>query len=165
MINDTLPITFGVELEMVFAFHESLLQAYLSKTNSDAAIVKDIIPSERTYLNQRPLVYKMTRPQYVSWGLTGTARSPHSKQSSDGKFRAYEDEPLHVANKLLPSQVAYVHYGQKKATRFDQWHLTNDASLTGADKQTLLRKLKDRIPNLDAANDCKLNHNPNTPGL
>jgi hypothetical protein len=65
MINDTLPITFGVELEMVFAFYETLLQAYLDMDNSGATIVKDIIPSERD-LSRPPTQYALTRPEYIA---------------------------------------------------------------------------------------------------
>jgi len=157
MINDTLPITFGVELEMVFAFYETLLQAYLDMDNSGATIVKDIIPSERRHLSRPPTQYALTRPEYISWGLTGIAKHPVSIQSRNGNFRTYGDEPLHVAHQLLPAKTAYVHDDRKKATRFTQWHLTNDLSLTGVDKDTLIQKLGDRIPDINAAQNCKLN--------
>ncbi|KAI9876784.1 MAG: hypothetical protein M1830_005710 [Pleopsidium flavum] len=153
MINDTLPLSFGVELEMVFTFHETLLQAYLNKNNNGVTIVKDINASERRHLNRPPTQYLLTRPEYLSWGLTGTAEHPGAIQSRNGQFRTYGDEPLHVAHQLLPGKTAYVHDDRKKAIRFVEWHLTNDRSLTGVDKDTLIQKLRDRIADIKAAND------------
>jgi len=154
MANTALPLTFGVELELVFAFHESLLQTHLDAGHPGAPIIKNLTPAQRIYLNQAPTEYLNAIRSYASWALTGSSSSPAAKSSADGTVRTYGDEPLHLANGVLPAQLAYVHRVPDKARDFARWHLTNDSSLIGVDKQTLRRKLGDRIPGVDAASNC-----------
>ena len=52
MINETFDMTFGVEFEMVLAFHEKLLHKHLQDTQNHSKIVKDIPKNVRRELYQ-----------------------------------------------------------------------------------------------------------------
>lgn len=156
MADIDFPLTFSVEFELVFTFHESLLQAHLNAAHPGAAIVKNLTPAHRIDLNQVSTHYLNTIGSYASWALTGSSTSRAAKRSIDGTIRTYGDEPLHVANGVLPGQLACVYQGADQARDFTLWELSHNPNLIGVDKQTLQRKLGDRIPDLTAANKCTL---------
>lgn len=147
-------LTFGVELECVFGFHESLLVEHLKTLNVAAsAIVKDLTDDMRLDFRRCRMDYMVTRRQYLSWALTSPVPLlPSGEQTPTGlrleKFgcRPYADEILHVALPLLPAGTDFqslVYQGKRDA--FSQWHVCEDTSIMGADKKTLVASLGDRI--------------------
>ena len=160
MINSTFQVTFGIEVECILAFHESLLRGHLNDTNSDSRIIKDIPDGIRQKLNQVPQRYldddrgrhDESRKQYHGWALT--TPTTYSKDGDDGKFqeimdvnlekygyRAYGGEVLHIAQKILPDGVE-IHDSFNKNTDFSHWHLTHEHGLVGASKENLMQRLK-----------------------
>jgi len=155
MADIDLPLAFSIKIELVFAFHEALLQAHLNTSHPGVSIVKNLTPAQCIDLNQAPTRFLSTNKSYASWALTGSSSSRVAKSSTDGTISTYGDEPLHVANGVLPGRLAYVYQGPDQTRDFTPWHLFNNSSLTGVDKETLRRKLGDRIPDLKVANNCK----------
>lgn len=94
-------LTFGVELEGIFAFHQSKIQAHLKPTLPHARLVKDLTTDQRRGLRQA----KYPRQVYQSWALANAGDNPmtaeHSVEHESGRIRAYQDEPLSIAKSLL----------------------------------------------------------------
>lgn len=155
MLNEEYQVTFGVELECVFGFHESLLQQHIDRTDSDSRIIKDIPEDVRQEFRQGPEMYRQTRPCYIGWALTGPTAFPSARDDPQGLgwferarqefgYRPYGDEILQLAQGILGPTVD-VHRGRRKRQDFNRWHLTVDTSLVGATKEELQSNLGDRI--------------------
>ena len=164
MINSTFQVTFGIEIECILAFHETLLEDHLANAGTDSKIIKDIPEDVRRKLNQTSQHYldedtrqrDHSRQKYMGWGLTTpTAYSAqHDNNSFQEHFeihlskygyRAYGGEILHVAQALLPKEVE-IHdsfHSEKPYTDFSRWHLTHDRSLVGVDKNDLMQRLNE----------------------
>ena len=154
MIDENIPITFGVELELVFAFHEDLLRAYLNSINDNSLVVKDFSEEDRVAMRKQLNVGYTDRQRYMGWGLTGQTQHPLVGWNSRHLLRTYGDGPMQIAREILPSMLYNidVHFDQAKQTNFSRWHLTYDSSVLGVDKATLLAKLGARI---ESVKDCK----------
>ena len=160
MINSSFQVTFGIEVECILAFHESLLRKHLNNTSSNSEIIKDIPEDVRRKLNQIPENYQdydmgrhdTSRQRYLGWALTTPTSYPD--EGAIGRcqelmdlhlerygYRAYGGEILHVAQQLLPDGVE-VHDSFKKYTDFSHWHLTHERGLVGADKENLMQRLE-----------------------
>lgn len=148
-----LKFTFGVELECVFAFHESLLTDHLKSINSGTTIVKDLTDEMRLDFRRCHIKYFPTRPMYMGWGLTSDVPrlasgevTPIGLRLKKFQCRPYADEILQLVLPLLPpgTDVQSIVYQGKRET-FSQWHICEDTSIMGADKKTLLANLGDRI--------------------
>lgn len=149
-----LKLSFGVELECVFGFHESLLIEHLKTLNVAAsAIVKDLTDDMRRDFRRCRMDYMVTRRQYLGWALTSPVpllssgeQTPTGMRLDKYGCRPYADEILQVALPLLPAGTDFqsLVYQGKRDT-FSQWHVCEDTSIMGADKQTLVASLGDRI--------------------
>ncbi|KAF2099366.1 hypothetical protein NA57DRAFT_74867 [Rhizodiscina lignyota] len=150
-------LTFGVELEFVFLFHEDLLLGYLREHFKTSAIVKDVSWEEELMLRQ-----KLHRSiPYNSWALTDAGDNPTTVKPSfcsstekqltsiSGKrttvpasIRAYHTEPLHILHGLLSSALqqrfdVFHSDDWSKKDRYEAWTITDDISLSGTDKRTM----------------------------
>ena len=161
MINSAFQVTFGIEVECILAFHETLLHDQLAASKSQAKIIKDIPDETRQNLNQVSQHYldedtrqhDTSRQKYMGWALTTpTAYPPErdnirfqrqfDKHLTEYGYRAYGGEILHVAQNLLPAGVRAhdsFHSGNKY-TDFSHWHLTHERGLVGVDKEELTRQ-------------------------
>lgn len=72
MINDQMQVTFGIEFESVFAFHQSLLRKRLENIRDNPAIIQDITEDHRIALGTGGLHDMKSRP-YMGWALTSEA--------------------------------------------------------------------------------------------
>lgn len=160
MINEDFQITFGVELELVFTFHEDLLRAYLNSIHDNSHIVKDFSEEDRATMAKQLDVGWYDRPRYMGWGLTGQIQHPLVGWNSSRLLRTYGDEPMQIAREVLRKKLydVGVHFDQAKQKDFSRWHLTYDSSLVGVDKATLQAQLGARIK---SAANCKFS--PRTP--
>ena len=152
MINESFPVTFGVELEAILAFHESLLRQHLHNTGSAAEIIKDIPQDVRTELRQVTTQNMLTRPEYMSWALTTPTaydmNSPdhqlqefHDRHLAKHGYRGYAGEILTLAKTFLPQSVEVHDSWMQKYANFAKWHITQDRSLVGVPKDELRRQL------------------------
>lgn len=149
----TLPLTFGIELEAIFAFHERRLQNHLERHHPDTNIVKDI--SAQFWRSDK----------YTSWTLQDADKNPTTQGPIDehcderSRLRDYHDEPLQLARDVIcqatGSQNTRVHYDANytKQTDYSAWSISNDSSLNGLTKLAMIEAFNDRIPTLDAANN------------
>ncbi|MDI1491253.1 MAG: hypothetical protein OHK93_002461 [Ramalina farinacea] len=164
MSSESSPLTFGVEIEHVFAFHQSLLQAHLDDTKDTSSIVKEIDEETRRGMRLVPLRYLATRKLYNGWGLTGPTSYPSGEAESSYQekfeeqlqnygYRGYGNEPLHVAQKALSEKTIFtesalgvhVHDSfKRKPTDFGKWQLVNDVSLLGLPRDDLAAALEDK---------------------
>lgn len=173
MINSTFQVTFGIEVECILAFHETVLRNYLIRTNTHSKIIKDIPEEVRRKLNQVSRHYvdedtrygDTSRQMYMGWGLTTPTHYPPERDNMQFQdlfdahrdkygYRAYGGEILHAAQTLLPDGVA-VHdsfNGGIKYTDFSHWHLTHERGLVGADRGTLMQRL-DKLSKAKAPGD------------
>ena len=162
MINSTFQVTFGVEIECILAFHETLLREHLAATNTNSKIIKTI-PDDvqrklnqvsRQYLDEDARQHNTSRQKYMGWGLTTPTDYPaecndngfqelFDMHLSEYGYRAYGGEILHIAQALLPQGVE-IHdffHSKKTYTDFSHWHLTHERSLNGVDKKNLTQQL------------------------
>ncbi len=148
MKNEGFDVTFGVEVEAILAFHESLLQAHLNTTDTTCTIIKDLPEDARRDLCIAQPEYLLSRPKYMGWGLTTPTKYPTShreykfQQHFDDNVqkhgcRGYGGEILHLAHNILPQGVRIHHSFTEKFDNFNSWHITHERSLVGVDKSVL----------------------------
>lgn len=154
MINSTFQVTFGIEIEAVLAFNQSLLQNHLDSIGSPSKIIKDIPDTARRDLNQASSQYLATREKWMSWALTTpTAYSPGMSEMRMQEhfeeillkygYRGYGGEILDLAQSLLPEGVrVHDHFGKNKYDDFSHWHLTHDRGVYGVGKERLADQLR-----------------------
>ena len=142
MAATPLQLTFGVEFECVFAFHEPLLQQHLDKVHDSSKIIKTISEAARVKLNRAPQRHLTTRRTYNSWGLTSPTQYPYGDEElgfqdsaeehrQEYGYRGYGNEVLYIAHSILPSGVAVHDSFARKREDFSTWHLANDTTLVG----------------------------------
>lgn len=153
MASAGLKLSFGVEFECVFTFHESLLTDHLKSTNTSTEIVKDLTDEMRRDFRRCVIDYLPTRPQYMGWALTSPVplllsgeKTPTGERLDKFGCRPYVDEILHVALPLLPPNTDFhsLLYSGKRDT-FSRWHVCEDTSIMGVSQKTLLANFGDRI--------------------
>ncbi|KAI4123799.1 MAG: hypothetical protein LQ347_006016, partial [Umbilicaria vellea] len=102
MINEDFDITYGVELELVFAFRQDLLQGYLDSVSDSSMIIKDLPDGDRDYMANQYFGYS-GRPEYMGWGLTTRIAHPLIGYNVWRQIRTYGDEPMQIARDQFPS--------------------------------------------------------------
>ena len=147
MINETFDMTFGVEFEMVLAFHEEILRKHLQDTRNHSKIVKDIHVDVRRELYQACPQYRHLDDMYMGWGLTeaGFYDSPDDEGSCLEReqlkkfgYRGYANEILTLAENLLQEWIAVHQSLSRYKGPYTSWHVTRDGSLFGVTKEVLL---------------------------
>ena len=157
-INSGYELTFGVELEMVYAFHHRLLKDVLDRdpVTEGIQIHKSLPWDLRRQLNQTTHNYGGPQRVYMGWALGWESDSPSARFIKTRRLpgilndvvSTYGIEPLKIAADILLSACdpnVQVHEGEDKHLDYSEWHLTNDRSITGVDGSTLLSRLADRI--------------------
>lgn len=147
-------LSFGLEIECVFAFHESLLGDLLARLRPGARIIKEI-PCEREPLFRR----NRGDDRHRSWAIAPA--DEHSSPPECGlvdlggdSCHAYTDEPLTLAREVIQKvhflRDVSVHASLSKQSSYPTWSLQNDSSISGLTKQDLALRFSDRIiePNL-----------------
>lgn len=161
MPYQALDLTFGIEVEFILAFDEPMLQQQLDRAGDTSRIVKDLTEEQRIKLRTSGLSYAHTRRQYMGWALTSEVEpssagrpipriDPYVNAHREFGFRAYEDEISYVAQSLLPGppDVQSIRKDGKRVD-FSRWYISDDASLLGVDKSTLIENLGGRVKNID----------------
>lgn len=161
MPYQALDLTFGIEIEFILAFDEQLLQQQLDRAGDTSRIVKDLTEEQRIKLRTGGSTYAHTRRQYMGWALTSEVEPPSAGRPIPGidpyidahrefGFRAYADEISYVAQSLLPGppDVQSIRRHGKRVD-FSRWHVSDDRSLLGVDKPTLIENLGDRVTNIN----------------
>ncbi|TLD25985.1 putative amidoligase enzyme [Venturia nashicola] len=147
-------LTFGIELEGIFAFHQDRLQAHLTSKLPHANIVKDLNDDQRTSLRQA----KYPRQVYQSWALANAGKNSMTAETSvehdEGRIRAYKDEPLHVAKELLKTMeqgkgiFLWNPEDHAKPEVYDKrWILTADQSLESLKEEEKILAFPAKIKN------------------
>jgi hypothetical protein len=135
LINDD-SLTFGVELEFVFAFHQDELQ--LGETNGDQdKIEKDLsyFVREGTPFTVIPLT-ELPQHVYNSWGINPGGKPP---------TRPYHKEPQNSLGRRLRQQCPAIEFlihdtlsmTQKTTQGYLNWQLLRDPSVCGVGSQNI----------------------------
>lgn len=154
-------LTFGVEVEFILAFEESMLQEQLDRAGDASKIVKDLTEEHRTKLRTGGTAYAHTRCKYKGWALTSEVEppsagrlapqiDPYVEAHKEFGFRAYADEISYVAQALLPGppDVQSIRKDGKRVD-FSRWYISDDPSLLGVDKPTMISSFGSRVPDVD----------------
>ncbi len=162
MAYQEMDLSFGVEVECLLAFHESLLQGALDRLGDNSKIIKDLMEDERVKLRTSGVIYSLTRPKHMGWALTSHVESPADYRSVRGfdpyedthrelGFRPYADEVSHIAQQLLPGppDVQSIRMDGKRA-EFSTWYVSDDLSLMGVEKETMKAEVGDRITDVNS---------------
>jgi hypothetical protein len=130
------PLTFGIEIEGIFAFHQSRLEKHLSSTIPTSTIIKTLNPAQEQGLRQ---VHYPQHP-YNSWAISNAGENDMTIKASvehgAGSIRAYKDEPLHLVKEVLLStscaEDVMIHnpVDHSKPEEYTRWMVTSDHSLT-----------------------------------
>lgn len=161
MPYQALNLTFGIELEFILAFEESLLQEQLDRTGDPSRIVKDLTEEHRTKLRTGGTAYAHIRRQYKGWALTSEVEpssadrptpqiNPYVEAHREFGFRAYADEISYIAQALLPGppDVQSIRKDGKRVD-FSRWYISDDPSLLGVDKPTIIANFGNRVIDVD----------------
>lgn len=164
---------FGVELELVFAFHEDLLVEVLGKRHlSRDHIIKKIPSKTKNAIGLRhhgdPPLYLHTRPGHRGWVLRiDQAESLKDWQGIDendhranvvGVYRTYWTEPLYIVQNILRRLKNYTidveisKESYSETGSYSEWKVVNDYSLVPAGKAEMKGSLKDRIHEREVIN-------------
>ena len=117
-INSDYELVFGVELDMIFVFHEMLLIQEVRKAegnfnafNADLAgerarlIEKSIEEADRVKMAHSATQRRGSTPQYQGWGIrvkpTRELDSIKNSSAGDDGVRTYGDEPMRIAKEVL----------------------------------------------------------------
>lgn len=156
-----LSLTFGIELETIFAFKADRLQSHLDKHRPDTMVIRNISSTEEPSLRQKHYQHL----GYTSWALSDALENPTTVEPSvqHGKTglrcRVYMDEPLYLAREVLAevtgrgSISVYHSDNYSKPSEYKDWTISGDPSITGLSKPDMVHILGDKIMNLDAAEE------------
>ncbi|RDW84657.1 hypothetical protein BP6252_02247 [Coleophoma cylindrospora] len=127
-------IRFGIELEFVHAFHETLLRAQMDQKNDLRKIVKDVTSvANRLRFTPQLEDSNIPRPRYSSWGL-------QRQQIFATEIAPYTDEPMSIletelkVTNLIPTKVfGFIRQDLKTADLYNErhWIITNDPTVVG----------------------------------
>ncbi|KAK3062859.1 hypothetical protein LTS18_003224, partial [Coniosporium uncinatum] len=144
--QEELPLTFGVELEGIFAFTENL-RAHLDRQYPAAQIVKEPLPEEIRGFSSRDY----PKLCYNSWVIANDGSHPLTIEPlSHSGCRAYRDEPLQLAHDLLANvpgrENCFVQHedDHAKPTSYHDWSISSDHSLVALTKDELRAVLDKR---------------------
>jgi hypothetical protein len=133
----TTPLSFGVELELLLSFHSSLLFPHLHPSTT---LLKSLPPTTLSTLVASGYESSVT---HLSWAVSGP--EPDS-------IRAYEDEPLKLAQSLVTSapgfedtRVFFETSYKAKHVDYDAWTIVGDPSLQSLSKTEMLSAFLERI--------------------
>lgn len=160
MPYQALDLTFGIEVEFILGFEESMLQEQLEGAGDASRIVKDLTEEHRTKL-RTGTAYALTRRQYKGWALTSKVEplsagrpapqiDPYLEAHREFGFRAYADEVSYIAQALLtgPPDVQSICKDGKRVD-VSRRYLSDDQSLLRVDKSTILASLGNRVIDVD----------------
>ena len=155
MAYTKLPLTFGIEIETIFLFHEDRLQQVLDTYSPPAEIVRQHSEAHLTGLRHKAYI----NFPYNSWGIRASDGHEDTVKPtvSDnvGEYRAYKDEPLRVVQNLVAAipgrENVSVHYRYEKQDKYDDWSINSDGTLYGLTKEEMVKTFSDRVPSLQIA--------------
>ncbi|KAI5462803.1 putative amidoligase enzyme-domain-containing protein [Mariannaea sp. PMI_226] len=139
-------LRFGVELEVVFAFHQNHFREWHGPGVRYPVVVKPAelkglgLPESDGGVGARKMVYD-------SWHL----QDEEASQDGARIIRQYSDEPLLIARNILdPNGTKDItlipHYQSLEEAEYKRWYITADPTLRG-DRKRMNMELQDRITN------------------
>jgi hypothetical protein len=156
--SSTSPLTFGIEIEGIFAFHQEKLVEHIQTHLPSASIIKPLNPDQRKSFRQKAYPDQL----YQSWALANADESSMTAEASlshqAGRLRAYQDEPLHIAKVLLSStecgkrMLLHNPANHSKPDEYKSWILTSDHSLVGLANHEKTPAFPRKIPSSEVDN-------------
>jgi hypothetical protein len=143
---DQTPRSYGVEIEMVFAFHEKQLS--LGRTNGVLDKIEkgvDLLIKET-----RPFsIIPMPNREYNSWGIVrgDSGLGPYDREPQDIVANIL-DQKCRLQTNLLIAGTLYAK--DKKADSYNDWLVTTDHSVCGVGSQNIPKWLPNRVPGASA---------------
>jgi hypothetical protein len=136
-------LTYGVELEFVFAFHEDELMAVLDRDEygGRCALSKRMsyFDRENPVFTRIPLTETPNRV-YNSWGITYRDRATKGRVTVP-----YQTEPMMIVGTKLSKKCPYLQYqimdvmteNDKIKDLYNQWIVTRDCSVCGVGSENI----------------------------
>ena len=139
MASRSVALTFGIEIEHILLFHETLLHPHLNTTSPTTAIRKTLSPEVRRRLCEGTPRHTLFYPEYRGWGLTTPTNYANFKVDPHVGVRTYADEVLHIEDTIFAGAGidVEVHDDNGKKARFSKWCLMRDWSLVGLTRDEL----------------------------
>ncbi|KAH6670543.1 hypothetical protein B0J14DRAFT_486004, partial [Halenospora varia] len=138
-LNPT-PVNYGIEMEMIFAFHENELSLEKSEI-----VAKNLNYTQREQYPEFTRIPPIMLPNhtYNSWGI---------KNQKEGKIRRYETEPQTIMQRKInqklpeiPTRISDTIYGSRKTIKemqeYKDWLITVDHSVCGVGSQNIPTRL------------------------
>ena len=144
MISTSLALTFGIEIEHILLFHETLLHPHLDTASPTTVVRKTLSPEVSRQLCEGPPGHTLFHPEYLGWGLTTPTTYANFRLDPTIGVRTYADEVLHIESTILAGAGidVEVHDNERKKARFSKWCLMRDWSLVGLTKDELRAQLQ-----------------------
>jgi Putative amidoligase enzyme len=162
---------FGVELEMVFAFHEDrLLPVLRGRGLTKEHIVKNLLDRDCAFIGLKALPRfgnPQSRPSHRGWALRiesndsndwkerGTHPNEEYRAEYTTKYRTYWAEPLEIVRTILQEHQLNVDVelsAHPVDPTYNDWKVSNDCSLVPLSRDQKLVEFHDRI-STDQADD------------
>lgn len=164
---------FGVELEVILAFHEDRLIPVLRDRGLDRQhIVKNLSNRERYEIGIKNIqIYpdKISRPSHRGWALqiVQTDVDDWQHRRNDGivdfragktnRYRTYWAEPLHIVQRILQQNPLPLNIKIELSTHpanptYNDWKVSNDCTLVPLSKPQMLQHFSDRISSNEGDN-------------
>ena len=141
-------LSFGIEMELLFAFQEQPLINVLRRQHPGASVIKNLTGPQQDACRSK---HYPCNP-YNSWALLNAGTNPTTLRTSVttpvGEIRAYIDEPLELVSEILISTVEHkidypVDYGA--IPDYSTWNITSDDSIIALPSSKKVKALDGRI--------------------
>jgi len=147
--DDAFPaLSFGIEIELLFAFQEQLIVNVLKRKHPAASVIKNLTRAQQDAC--RPKQYP--RNPYNSWALLNAGTNPTTLRTSvttpEGEIRAYLDEPMELVSEILAATVEHkinnpVNDGA--IPDYSTWNIGSDNSIVALPSSKKAEALDGRI--------------------
>jgi len=146
-------LSFGIEMELLFAFQEQPLTNILKRKYPGASVIKNLTGVQQDACRSK----QYPRNPYNSWALLNAGTNPKTLRTSvktlSGEIRAYINEPLELVSEILASTVEHkidnpVDYGA--ILDYSTWNITSDDSIIALPSSKKVMALDGRIKDPDS---------------
>src|SRR6266480_347155 len=143
-------LSFGIEMELLFAFQEQPLTNVLKRKHPAASVIKNLTGPQQDACRSK----QYPRYPYNSWALLNAGTNPTTLRTSvktpAGEIRAYINEPLELVSEILVSTIEHKidnPVGCGAMPDYSTWNISSDDSIIALPSSEKAKALDTKDPN------------------
>ncbi len=143
-------LSFGIEMELLFAFQEQPLTNVLKRKHPAASVIKNLTGPQQDACRSK----QYPRYPYNSWALLNAGTNPTTLRTSvktpAGEIRAYMNEPLELVSEILVSTIEHKidnPVGCGAMPDYSTWNISSDDSIIALPSSEKAKALDTKDPN------------------